>query len=394
VTGDTAGAARTLALGALMIGLTACSSVKDLIGRESSNAIQPTPLAEDFEPTITVTSLWSKRIAKGSDEHYLKLTPIVANDTLFVADRHGHLLATELDTGKVVWEIEDETVQYTGGPGSGDGLVLVGTGDGRVIAREAATGKFRWVAKVSSEVLAAPRAADGVVVVRTGDGRLYGLSADAGKEMWMFERTVPTLTLRGISAPVIDDDIVFAGFDNGRLVAVDLHTGKQLWDSALAVPSGRSDLERMVDVDAEPIVVGTSVYVASFQGGVAALSIVDGQIEWNREISSYEEIAVGDDRVYVTDEESVLWALDQESGASVWKQEALANRFVSGPLYFDGHIVVGDFEGYAHWLDARTGELQFRARIDKARIISPALAAADRVLVYSAAGRLVAMRPQ
>jgi outer membrane protein assembly factor BamB len=384
---------RALMLATLVAVLASCQTTKDLILRESSNAIKPNEL-EEFEARLKVEKLWSDRIGKGSDEQYLKLTPVVFGERLFVADRYGHLVASTLATGKEEWDIHDKNVQYTGGPGGGDGLVLMGTGDGRVIAREADTGKVRWVAKVSSEVLAAPTAANGVTVVRTGDGRLYGLNSATGAEMWVYERSVPTLTLRGVAPPVIEEDVAMAGFDNGRFAAVNLKSGKMVWESPLATPTGRSDLERMVDVDAAPVIVGTMAYVSSFQGSVAALSIADGKILWTREVSSYEELSVGDDRVYVTDDKGSIWALDAKTGSSVWKQEALANRFVTAPIFFQGHVVVADFEGYVHWLDAATGDFEYRDRVTKERIIAPAIGADGILLVYSSTGQLVALRPQ
>jgi len=383
---------RALMLATLVAVLSSCQTTKDLIFRESSNAIKPNEL-EEFEARLKVETLWSDRIGKGADEQYLKLTPAVLGERLFVADRYGHLVASALSTGKEEWDIHDKNVQYTGGPGGGDGLVLMGTGDGRVIAREVETGKVRWVAKVSSEVLAAPTAGNGVTVVRTGDGRLYGLNSTTGAEMWVYERTVPTLTLRGVAPPIIEEDIAMAGFDNGRFAAVSLRTGKMVWESPLAVPTGRSDLERMVDVDSAPVIVGTMAYVASFQGAVAALSISDGKILWTREVSSYEELSVGDDRVYVTDDKGSIWALDAKTGSSLWKQEALANRYVTAPIFFQGHVVVADFEGYVHWLDAASGEFEYRERVTKERIIAPAINAGGILLVYSTTGQLVAMRP-
>ncbi|CAN0292060.1 unnamed protein product [Phaeothamnion confervicola] len=384
---------RALLVATLVTLLSSCQTTKEIIFRETSNAIKPNEL-EEFEARLKVEKLWSERIGKGSDEQYLKLTPAVLGERLYVADRYGRLVATTLSTGKEEWEIHDKNVQYTGGPGGGDGLVLMGTGDGRVIAREADTGKVRWVAKVSSEVLAAPTAGNGVTVVRTGDGRLYGLNSSTGAELWVYERTVPTLTLRGVAPPVIDEDVVMAGFDNGRFAAVSLKNGKMVWESPLAVPTGRSDLERMVDVDSAPVLVGTMAYVSSFQGAVAALSISDGKILWTREVSSYEELSVGEDRVYVTDDKGSIWALDANTGTSVWKQEALANRFVTAPIFIDGHVVVADFEGYVHWLDAETGDFEYRERVTKENIIAPALNAGGILLVYSTTGQLVAMRPE
>lgn len=367
--------------------------VAGVLTGETSNTAAPTELTE-FEPSIAVEDVWTKRVGKGVEEQYLKLAPYVQGDRLFVADRYGRLAATALETGKEIWEVKDNNLQYTGGPGGGEGLVLVGTDDARVIAREVDTGKLRWVARVSSEVLAAPRAADGIVVVRTGDGKLFGLNAQTGREVWVYDRSIPTLTLRGNAAPVIDDDLVLAGFDNGRLVALDLHTGRQAWESRLAIPSGRSDLERMVDVDGEPVVVGATAYVASFQGGVAAVSVIDGQIEWTREISSYAELSVGDEKVFITDDTGAVWALDRNSGSSVWKQDGLSYRHPSGPRYYRGYVVVGDFEGYLHWLDAKTGEFAFRAQVDDERIITPAIPAGNVLLSYSTAGRLSAVRIQ
>lgn len=396
----TQAAHRNACLVVLAFALAGCGTMKSVsnsisgaLGREESNAAAPTALTE-FESRIKVEDVWSKRVGKGVEEQYLKLRPFVLEGRLFVADRYGRLAATELDTGKVIWEVQDKKLQYTGGPGGGEGLVLVGTGDARVIAREADTGKLRWVARVSSEVLSAPTAGNGVVAVRTGDGKLFGLNAETGGELWVYDRSIPTLTLRGNAPPVIDDDLVLAGFDNGRLVALDLRTGKQAWESRLAIPSGRSDLERMVDVDGEPIVVGATVYVASFQGGVAAVSVIDGQIEWTREISSYAELAVGEERVYITDDTGGVWALDRHSGTSVWKQDGLSYRHPSGPQYYRGYVVVGDFEGYMHWLDATTGEFAYRAQIDDKRIITPAIPAGNVLLSYSSTGRLSAVRIQ
>lgn len=383
---------RALAVALLTLSLSACQTIKTVVFRETSNAVKPNEL-EEFEATLAVEKVWSDRIGKGADEQYLKLTPKPIGERLYVADRHGSLIASALATGKEEWEIHDKDVEYTGGPGSGDGMVLVGTGDGRVIAREADSGKVRWVARVSSEVLAAPAAGGGVTVVRTGDGRLYGLSSETGSQRWVYERSVPILTLRGVAPPVIEEDIALAGFDNGRFAAVSLSSGKMAWESPLATPTGRSDLERMVDVDAPPVIAGTTAYVSSFQGAVAALSIADGKILWTREVSSYEELSVGEDRVYVTDDAGTVWAFNAEDGSSVWKQEDLANRFVTGPVYFQGHVVVSDFEGYVHWLNAETGEFEYREQVTKDRIIAPAIDAGSLLLVYSSTGQLVALRP-
>lgn len=355
-------------------------------------ASAPRPLSKDFKSSIQLKEAWSGRFGKGYDKLYLKLLPVPFEDRVYVADRDGRVMALDASTGKVVWEDRDKKRPISGGPGVGDGMVFVGTSDAQVVAREAATGKKVWIAEVSSEVLAAPRAAKGTVLIRTGDGKLYALDSATGVQKWVFDRTVPTLTLRGTAAPVIHGDMVLAGFDNGRLSALDLATGQELWEARLAEPTGRTDLERLIDVDAEPVIRDDTAYIDSFQGKVAAVSLEDGSLEWTRDISSYENVAVDEDHVYLTDERGTVWALARSDGATVWKQRAFRNRKVTGPTRYDNFVVVGDFEGYMHWLDARTGEVVGRERIDDERLITPPLEIGGALAGYSSTGELAAWR--
>ena len=378
------------------------SSIKNVFGgvledkNEQATAIKkasaPRKLSKDFKPSIELKEAWSGRFGKGYDKLYLKLLPAPFEDRVYVADRDGRVLALDAATGKVVWEERDKKRPISGGPGAGDGMVFVGTSDAQVVARDAATGKKVWIAEVSSEVLAAPRAAKGTVIVRTGDGKLYALNSATGVQRWVFDRTVPTLTLRGTAAPVIYENMVLAGFDNGRLSALDLETGQELWEARLAEPTGRTDLERLIDVDAEPVIRDNTAYIGSFQGKVAAVSLEDGSLEWTREISSYENVAVDDEHIYVTDERGTVWALARSDGATVWRQRAFRNRKVTGPTRYDNFVVVGDFEGYMHWLDAKTGEVVGRERIDDERIITPPIEIGGALAGYSSTGELAAWR--
>jgi len=261
-----------------------------------------------------------------------------------------------------------------------------------VVARDTKTGRKLWVAEVSSEILAPPRAAQGTVIVRTGDGNLYALDVETGAERWVYDRTIPTLTLRGTAAPTIHEGVVYAGFDNGRIVALDLAIGQQIWDTQLAQPTGRSDLERLVDIDGEPVLKDNLLYIGSFQGRVAAMSKDDGAIEWTRDMSTYDQVAVDDDRVYITDERGVVWALDRYDGSARWRNKDLKFRQLTGPTHFQDYIVVGDFEGYLHWMSDETGELVARTRIDKERIITPPIDVGGALLGYSSSGKISVFR--
>lgn len=364
-------------------------SVSDYMGGES-NAAPPSPLVH-FKPTLKVQTVWSSQLGDGTDEHYLKLEPVADGNKVYGASHGGDVAALWLKNGSTAWE-HDTDEPISGGPGVGDGLVLLGTSNGQVIALAQKTGKELWHARVSSEVLSAPRASQGVVVVRTIDGKVFGLDATNGKRLWVYDVTVPVLILRGSSSPVIANGLVIAGFDSGRVVALDIKTGKQVWEQRVAVPRGRTDLERMVDIDAEPIVVGDTVYVATYQGRVTALSVDSGRVIWTRDLSSYAGIAVDSKYVYVTDDDSNVWALDRRTGASVWKQDKLKARSLSGPAAADGYVVVGDYAGYVHWLRSSDGQFAARTRPDDTRIIASPIVTGKLVLVYSSGGKLVAYR--
>lgn len=359
---------------------------------EADEASKPTELNEDFKPTVKVEELWSERAGKGTEELYLKLVPATDGKAVFTADRDGRVISLEGSSGKERWSKQDDGRLISGGPGVGEGKVIVGTSEAEVVARDAKTGRKIWVAEVSSEILAPPRAAQGAVIVRTGDGNLYALDVDTGAERWVYDRTIPTLTLRGTAAPTIHEGVVYAGFDNGRIVALDLTTGQQIWDTQLAQPTGRSDLERLVDIDGEPVLKDNLLYIGSFQGRVAAMNKDDGAIEWTRDMSTYDQVAVDDDRVYITDERGVVWALDRHDGSARWRNKDLKFRQLTGPTHFQDYIVVGDFEGYLHWMNDETGELVARTRIDKERIITPPIDMGGALLGYSSSGKIAVFR--
>ncbi|MCC7412525.1 MAG: outer membrane protein assembly factor BamB [Gammaproteobacteria bacterium] len=384
---------RTLWLVLFAFAVNGCG-MKEKVGNlfaDEDNASPPTPLTE-ITPTTRIERMWSRGIGAGTDELFVELRPTIDGATVYCAERKGKVTAVDIEQGRTVWST-DTDAPLAGGPGVGDGLVLVGTSKGEVIALDAAEGKERWRAQVSSEVLAAPRSSDGIVVARTGDGKLFGLRAATGERIWVYDRTVPVLSLRGTSPPVLVDDMVLTGFDNGRLVALELRTGRLLWETQIAVPRGRSDLERMVDIDAEPVVYGRSVYVATFQGRVASLALATGEIEWARDISSAAGLAVDVTRMYVTDENGVIWALDRRNGTSLWKQENLKYRLLTAPAIVTDYVVVGDVEGYLHWLQETDGDFAARVRTDKSKIIAPPVVSDHRLIAYTSDGELAAYKP-
>lgn len=337
--------------------LAACSS--------SPSPVQPPAPLTLIKNPETVQRIWSLQAGHGVAGNYLRLAPVVVDGRGYVSDARGRLEAFDVKTGKRLWQV-DLAVPVTGGVGYAQGRLLLGTRRGVVLAVSPDNGKVLWRAQVSSEVLAPPAGADGNVVVRTIDGKLFALNADDGQQRWSYDRGVPVLTLRGTSAPVIHNGIVISGFDDGRLSALTLNDGTVLWETAVAIPSGRTELERMVDIDGTPVVVGDVVYVASYHGRVAAIQIDSGRMLWARDISSYVGLAVDDKKVYVSEADGQVWALDRFSGATLWKQDKLARRYLTAPALYRNTVVVGDYAGYVHFLSLGDGHLVARVRINGA----------------------------
>ena len=385
--------ARSLAVTLALSALAGCGlgqKVGDLI-TSNDDAIEPAELVE-FEPTLDVVRAWSGSVGKGSDDHYLKLTPSIRDGIVYAAERGGRVRAVELESGRELWETKIKKLLISGAPGASPEVVVIGGSEAEVVALASADGTELWRTTVSSEVLAPPQVSGNTVLVRSGDGKLHALNAQSGARQWIYDRSVPILTLRGSSAPVVYRDTVIAGFDSGRLAALELGSGKALWETRIAIPSGRSDLERMVDIDSTPVIRGDTVYVASFQGQVAAVTLATGQIQWTREISSYAGLAVDGTAVYVADAESSIWALDRLTGSSLWKQDALYARRITAPTVFRDHVIVGDFEGYLHWMSPVDGSFKARSSAsNKALLIAP-LAAGETLLSFASNGKMAAFR--
>lgn len=358
----------------------------------TDNSDPPTPLVE-LETTAEIVELWSKNTGKGASKHFLKLTPAHVQGKVFVADIRGNLEAIDATNGNTLWK-NDADLTISGGPGASEKLILVGSDEGDVLAYTSETGELLWQTKVSSEILSAPQEAYDIVVVRTIDGKIFGLNANDGSHLWIYDRTVPALTLRGTSNPVITGDIVIAGFDGGRLAAIELYTGKLIWETSISLASGRSQLERMVDIDSEPVIIGNDIYVATFQGRLASVTLESGRITWTRDISSYAGLTSDGQYIYITDDQSHVWALDRASGNSVWKQENLFARMVTAPATIGDLVVVGDLEGYLHWMDKSNGQFVARTRVSNSPIIAPPIAIEDIVYVYSSDGILAAYTAQ
>jgi outer membrane protein assembly factor BamB len=365
-----------------------------LVGCSKDKDVEPPAALVVFPQKLPVKELWSDKVGGGKKQVKLRLglSPAVDNNLVFAGSDQGELVALNLDTGRQVWIKKYKRMQVSAGPAAALGMVVFGTTKGFVIALEGSSGKELWRTRVNSELLSAPAISEKVVVMRAVDGHLHGFDASNGKELWSVEQQVPRLSLRGTAIPVIAKEVAVSGFDNGKVMAVSLNTGDKVWDTALATPHGRTELDRLVDVDSAVSVVGDNVFASGFQGRTAMIALDSGQIWWAHDMSSYRGLATDGENLFVTQSDGVVVALRQRDGSEVWHNDKLKRRALSAPAVTSTAIVVADFQGYLHWLDRSTGELVARQRVAKFRVSSAPVAVHDTVVVLTDSGRLAAFR--
>jgi outer membrane protein assembly factor BamB len=346
----------------------------------------------DFEEEFAPDIVWSEDVGDGAKTDYTDLSPWLQNGAVVAVDQQGEVNSYQTANGDLNWQIKLK-VPVVAGPGGGDGLILIGTQQGEVIALDESTGKFKWRKRLTSEVLTPPKAAYGVVVARTADGRMSGLSSMDGSVLWNYQRAVPLLSLRGASPPVIYDDRVIAGYANGKLLALSITDGKVIWEQSVAVSRGRTEIDRLVDIDSEPVIKDGRIYVVAYNGNVAAIDIASGQKIWSREMSSKAGLDVDPYvAVYVSDEDSYIWALQDGSGDGLWRQTDLLRRRATAPAIVGDYVIVGDVEGYVHWLSREDGRFVSRMRIAKSAIRSKPIVKDDLVYIIAVDGTLAAVR--
>jgi outer membrane protein assembly factor BamB len=388
-----------------------CSTVKDLFnrGHSKSKINQPAELTKLATP-IALHKLWTVNLGSGEGRLWLRQHPTVDGGRVYAVNDDGEVLAIDASSGKTLWTANAINVEakgsklkfwkrqasenaLTSSPGVGNGLVVVGGRNGEVVAFNADTGEKRWSVKVSSEVLSAPLSSSERVVVRSNDGRVFGLDPADGSRKWVFDRGLPTLSVRGNSAPVGANGLAFIGYDDGTLIALREQDGLRVWEQAVAEPDGRTELERMADIDGELVVDGDQIYAVSAHDKVMAISAANGQPLWTHDVGSFGGLALAADKILVSDKGGNIWALDRSTGNSLWKQNLLEYRQLTSPVVQGDYGVVGDLEGYLHWFKLDTGDVVGRERIEKAALRgTPQVSAAGVLYAVSNEGKLAAYR--
>ena len=370
----------------LLLVMAGCS----WFGDDDEEAFRPAEL-KDIEEQFEADILWSRSIGDGVGEYYNKLKPVVYDGKVVVADANGLVKAFDQTSGDLVWETEVGS-EIFGGVAAATKLVALGSTEAEVIVLNSDTGEELWRNLVSSEVVSAPAISDGKVIARTIDGKLFAMDSRTGERDWIYDRTVPALTLRGTSSLTASRGAVVTGFANGKIALFLTENGRAVWEKRVASATGRSELDRVVDIDATPIFVGDTIYAVTFNGNIAAFDVRSGEAKWQREMSSFQDVTVSGQLLSVVDARSKVRALDRRTGGTLWTNDDLFDRRLTAAEPVGDYFVAADFEGYLHWFDRTNGRIVSRNSLDSDGIVANPVAVDSTLFVYSRSGRLYAIK--
>lgn len=371
----------------VLLALSGCGTVDTVKGwmGETGGVAEPAKLVE-FRETAKFSERWHENVG---DAGANPLQAALTSDAVYGASGKGRLTRLDRATGRSVWSVENN-ISVSAGVGAGEGLVLIGSDKGELLAF-GENGKLRWKQTVSSEVLGAPQVSEGVVVVRSGDGHIAGLSVADGRRLWVYERSTPALVVRSHAGVTVRRGVAYAGFAGGKLVAIKLADGSLLWENTVSQPRGNTELERISDITSNPVVSDAQVCAIAFQGRLACYEAGQGSPLWNREISSDKCLFILRKQLYLSDSRGAVMALDKDSGSTVWKNEQLLLRDTSAPYAQDHFVIVGDYQGFLHGLSREDGRFVARIKLDGSAIVAAPVEMDDGLLVQTRNGGIYSL---
>ena len=360
--------------------LSGCS----LFGKKTGN--EPVELV-DFEETVKLKKVWRKDVGAGQGDGLTHLTPAIDGETIYTVDHKGRITALNRLTGKKLWQLKTKE-EISGGISVDSGILYLGSSAGELIARSSEDGSELWRKQLSSEILSIPRSNGNVVAVQTMNGRLYVLDSRTGDQLWFYESPPPVLILRGTPSPVVIDNAIYAGFSNGRLMAFNPQNGLILWEQRIALPQGRSELERMVDIHASPVLHEGILYVAAYQGRVSAVARGTGSSVWAQDASTSEDFAVANGRLFLSQSDGQINSYNSATGELVWTNDQMLRRGLGAPQVFGNYVAAVDFKGYLHVMKQSDGEFVARTRVDRKGARADMLTDGEILYVYGNKGKL------
>ena len=380
-----------------LLSVTLLSGCSLFSGEEDVVKMSPLPTVEN---QFTPSTAWDVSVGSGIGDFYSNLHPAYADSVVYAADRKGTVKAVNADDGKEVWSVNlaekdgwfsRKPALLSGGLTIADGHVYVGSEKAQVYALDAGTGAIVWQTTAAGEVLSRPTASDGLVLVHTSNGQLQALDQNSGVVKWTVNLDMPALSLRGESAPAVAYGAAIVGGDNGRVSAVLMQQGQLIWQQRISQATGTTEIDRLSDVDTTPVIVNGVVYALAYNGNLTALDLRSGQILWKRELGSVNDFIVDGNRIYIADQNDRILALTTDGGVTLWTQSDLLHRLLTAPALYNGSLVVGDSEGYLHWINPEDGRFMAQQKVDSSGFLTEPVVADGKLLIQAKDGTVYAI---
>lgn len=380
-----------------LLSVTLLSGCSLFSGEEDVVKMSPLPTVEN---QFTPSTAWDVSVGNGIGDFYSNLHPAYADSVVYAADRKGTVKAVNADDGKEVWSVNlaekdgwfsRKPALLSGGLTIAGGHVYVGSEKAQVYALDAGTGAIVWQTTAAGEVLSRPTASDGLVLVHTSNGQLQALDENSGVVKWTVNLDMPALSLRGESAPAVAFGAAIVGGDNGRVSAVLMQQGQLIWQQRISQATGSTEIDRLSDVDTTPVIVNGVVYALAYNGNLTALDLRSGQILWKRELGSVNDFIVDGNRIYIADQNDRVLALTTDGGVTLWTQSDLLHRLLTAPALYNGSLVVGDSEGYLHWINPEDGRFVAQQKLDSSGFLTEPVVADGKLLIQAKDGTVYAI---
>jgi len=380
-----------------LLSVTLLSGCSLFSGEEDVVKMSPLPTVEN---QFTPSTAWDVSVGSGIGDFYSNLHPAYADSVVYAADRKGTVKAVNADDGKEVWSVNlaekdgwfsRKPALLSGGLTIAGGHVYVGSEKAQVYALDAGTGAIVWQTTAAGEVLSRPTASDGLVLVHTSNGQLQALDENSGVVKWTVNLDMPALSLRGESAPAVAFGAAIVGGDNGRVSAVLMQQGQLIWQQRISQATGTTEIDRLSDVDTTPVIVNGVVYALAYNGNLTALDLRSGQILWKRELGSVNDFIVDGNRIYIADQNDRVLALTTDGGVTLWTQSDLLHRLLTAPALYNGSLVVGDSEGYLHWINPEDGRFVAQQKVDSSGFLTEPVVADGKLLIQAKDGTVYAI---
>ena len=371
-------------MGTFLVLLAGCST---LSGVGKDNTPPPAPLL-DFARECNLSTQWQANVGSGAGRLHPRFETAVFQGIAYTVDASGTVTAVNVTSGKTVWSVNTHT-SPSSGPAVQSGYLVFGTSKGEIVALHTQDGHCLWRATVSTELLAPPVIAGRMVLTKAVDGQVQAFDLVTGQPRWNFSHKTPLVILQSDSAPISFGNRVYVGFGDGQLMTLHLQTGQLLWQQMIAIPRGIGDPDSIVGIVADPMIRGSMLYVAAYQGNLVAISPQTGQILWQRALSTYNNFDTQGNLIVAVDDQGLVWGINRLNGNILWQQTAFRNRQLTAPLIRGQEIFIGDGGGCLHVLSTRNGRLMGRHSIDQSGVFVQPTLASGAVLVRSEGGLLV-----